>query len=753
MKTGICLFLGAFLFCESLLSQTQWKFINDNPPRIKVYSSCLGGNTVYFWCEENLVFKTSDAGESFEVLPPYGPVDNTSLGCCDRHGIAFADSLIGYITDIGHGEFRTVDGGKTWVKTADRGSNISLVEFGSTTVGWKVGGGGAYKTTDAGETWNFFSAPFFNGGIYSNIYALDEQRVWVLKSYYNGRPVEGSIWYSSDGGSTWNQLQTGLISSEENQVVYHDMLMKSSGEGIAIGRIYRPSLNERKAFIQRTDDFGNTWTTAELPDYNLNDVLSIDDSTWVIPGNIGSYPNNNLIQLRSEDYGQSWEESFPFIYTGYNYLYSSIYVPAFETILVSTLSGVYKSIDKGRTYFRITTDYDIYVKDVVVDEQPLSDESQTIMARSFNRSYLLSQDGGHSWELKEIPMELGNELWGVRIAGEVIYIIVDQIRLYKSSDGGANWTRVYVPVWSGLRALDVFDPNTLVLQGHPDLCTSFDGGTTWTTSPFPGRFWLNESVMLDPNQIVAIGGFYGSGTQGIFYKTSDNGFNWHIVDTPDEIEQLSMVNNKIGFALNAYNFYKTTDGGDSWVIIKTANDYFDTFSAFCFKDSLNGLLHSGESFLKTEDGGDSWEIVDLRFPFSSVEKLIVNNKGDLLAVSRGNLLVYPSNDSLNNETPDGNIDSLFVNKYVLLQNVPNPFNPETRIPLLVSREGYVTLKIYNILGQEVRTLFSGFLDTGKHYFKWDGVDDSGRNVSSGIYIYCITDNKGVSSTKRMILMK
>jgi photosystem II stability/assembly factor-like uncharacterized protein len=753
MKKLIYLFLSILIGRAFLLSQNYWHFINNNPPQIKVYSSCLIGNTVYFWCDGNIVFKTPDAGNSFEVLSPYGPVNNTSLGCCDRHGIAFADSFIGYITDIGHGEFRTVDGGRIWEKTANVGSNISLVEFGSASIGWKLGEGGLYKTTDAGETWKLLSASFFGAGIFSNIYALDEQNVWVLKSYYYGRDVEGSIWYSLDGGSSWNQLQTGLISSDENQIEYYDILIKSSGEGIAIGRIFRPSLNERKSFIQKTNDFGVTWTTRELPDNYFNDVLSIDDSTWIILGNTGFYPDNSIVQLRSDDNGLSWNESNPSTSTGYNLLYSSIYVPGFESILVATVSGIYKSVDKGRTYLKVNTDYDIYVKDVTLDNKPLSTPSQTIVAESNNRSYLISKNAGHSWKLKEIPGELGNQLWEVKISEEVIYIVVDQTRLYKSIDGGISWTRINVPVWYALRALEVFDQNTLVLQGYMNLFTSFDGGTTWLTAPFPNNFWLNESVMLDLNQVVAIGSFYNSGNQGIFYKSFDNGFNWRIEDTPHEIKQISMINDRVGFALNNYNFYKTTDAGDSWKVIKRSNDYSEAFSAFCFKDALHGLLHSGEIFLKTENGGYSWQNIELNFPFSYVEKMVVNNKGDYFAVSGGNLLVSFSDDSIKNEVDTASANKFLINKYLLLQNIPNPFNPETRIPVFVFQEGSVTLKIYDVLGKEVRNLFSGYLNSGKHYFRWDGSDNFGFKLSSGIYFYRMTDSRGASSVKRMILMR
>lgn len=95
-------------------AQILWKMIAPYPPRLAAYSSVTVGNKAYFWCSNNIVFSTSDGGATFTVYSPYGPIRDVALGCCSNQGIAFADSMIGYITDIAHGEFRTTDGGYTW---------------------------------------------------------------------------------------------------------------------------------------------------------------------------------------------------------------------------------------------------------------------------------------------------------------------------------------------------------------------------------------------------------------------------------------------------------------------------------------------------------------------------------------------------------------------------------------------------------------------------------------------------------------
>lgn len=92
------------------------------------------------------------------------------------------------------------------------------------------------------------------------------------------------------------------------------------------------------------------------------------------------------------------------------------------------------------------------------------------------------------------------------------------------------------------------------------------------------------------------------------------------------------------------------------------------------------------------------------------------------------------------------------NEYALKEAYPNPFNPETTIQFSVPENGFMTLKVYNIMGQEVRTLVDNFMVRGYHSVVWDGTDDSGASASGGVYLYRINAN-GYSKTMKMILLK
>ena len=90
--------------------------------------------------------------------------------------------------------------------------------------------------------------------------------------------------------------------------------------------------------------------------------------------------------------------------------------------------------------------------------------------------------------------------------------------------------------------------------------------------------------------------------------------------------------------------------------------------------------------------------------------------------------------------------------YKLYQNYPNPFNPSTHVRFSVPDDEYVTIKIYDIIGNEVTTLYSAPARPGTYDLNWNGRNADGEMVSSGTYLYRIIAGEFVQS-KKMILLK
>ena len=92
-------------------------------------------------------------------------------------------------------------------------------------------------------------------------------------------------------------------------------------------------------------------------------------------------------------------------------------------------------------------------------------------------------------------------------------------------------------------------------------------------------------------------------------------------------------------------------------------------------------------------------------------------------------------------------------EFALHQNYPNPFNPQTNIPYDLAEGGDVVLRIYNLLGQEVRTLVRERQAPGRYTVQWSGMDDRGVSVSSGIYFYQVSVAGKFQDAKRLMLLK
>jgi hypothetical protein len=90
--------------------------------------------------------------------------------------------------------------------------------------------------------------------------------------------------------------------------------------------------------------------------------------------------------------------------------------------------------------------------------------------------------------------------------------------------------------------------------------------------------------------------------------------------------------------------------------------------------------------------------------------------------------------------------------FALYQNYPNPFNPTTLINFDLPKASKVSIEIYNLRGQKVRTLVDGLMDAGSHSFQFDATDDMGNKLPTGIYLYMFRTIE-FQKIKKLTIMK
>lgn len=143
----------------------------------------------------------------------------------------------------------------------------------------------------------------------------------------------------------------------------------------------------------------------------------------------------------------------------------------------------------------------------------------------------------------------------------------------------------------------------------------------------------------------------------------------------------------------------------------------------------------------------SGAIVNLEFEILKVQSA---NPGGLMKISE--LTINGVDVSVNFQADKLTMDSAIPEEYVLSQNYPNPFNPETKICYQLPQTDQVTIMIYNSLGQNIRTLVNKVQPAGSYSTRWDGRDDEGMAVASGIYLYEIKADQ-YHEVKKMLLLR
>jgi hypothetical protein len=147
---------------------------------------------------------------------------------------------------------------------------------------------------------------------------------------------------------------------------------------------------------------------------------------------------------------------------------------------------------------------------------------------------------------------------------------------------------------------------------------------------------------------------------------------------------------------------------------------------------------------------------------------IVSNRVDVSSLEKGKSYFWKvrtkTNDNVYSEysgqavfkiddkLTDINGSAIIPEKFEVSQNYPNPFNPTTVINYSIPEKQFVTVKIYNMLGQEIKTLISQDVNAGVYSITWNGTSDSGAKVATGSYIYRVSAGSNLV-TKKMLLLK
>lgn len=207
--------------------------------------------------------------------------------------------------------------------------------------------------------------------------------------------------------------------------------------------------------------------------------------------------------------------------------------------------------------------------------------------------------------------------------------------------------------------------------------------------------------------------------------------------------------NGLTFEMNRIDWETPLNSLEEWKIVNASNMLHPMHS---HSEQFQVYSRNGNTNLPPEDKG--WKDTVLINPLETVRVLVKfeTYKGiflfhchNLEHEDEGMMLNYKIVDPIGINENNGNIPD----EYKLHQNYPNPFNPETKIRFDLPESGNVTLKVYDQLGKEVSTLFSGYKNAGSYEVSFNA-DRSG--LASGVYFYkLIADKK--SFTKRMILEK
>jgi photosystem II stability/assembly factor-like uncharacterized protein len=744
----------------------------------------------YIVGQDGIILKSLDAGENWEL--------KQTRYTNNFNRVKFRDDLVGWIIGERGLILHTTDGGVTWnQQISNAPANLSGIEFTSDDSIFVVGDLNTILLTENnGQTWqpiSFTPDQLIDPG-YRDVFFFDQQHGWIggyaYYEYYN--MWVGLVLETSDGGETWQQVKPSSIR------ITNTIESEGSGGGQGVfssGSIQQLCYSDSVHGLFLTEQVIQDYGRGNLPLYTLDRGKKYKCK---IPGSRdGSFEGKGRFAFRTEEKvirtGYRGEFSFS-SYKGkvWDYLNPECRAIKSFTIgndgkILATREPLYRTT--GGHWDRLWTMSDDYGKSWY-------DFVPEVYDSVGNKIEITYGPGILNFDTPFYSIDDESTLWTIYYSN---YPELGSV--YESTDLGKTWHWIKSGVDRKLGVQNDYPPNVIkflspdtllryeaiIEQPEPgintpvlDIKVSFDGGKTYEHYEFPNIWNVIMPIGSYSFSLIKDNYFFNSksgfliGTDGNIIKTDDAGRTWRVVNS-DVVEMLwdiEFINPLVGYVVGEFGrILKTVDGGETWQ--KTNSGTQDNIYSIVFKNDMEGLAGTENGMLRTTDGGETWEGVPMRYHQGLVRFVEFDRDGNGYAFtpSLPRNLTYFSwhTDETGHVKPVGynflltmKNDDTFVEEttgsqniplsFSLEQNYPNPFNNSTKIIYHLSKQEKVTLKIFNLQGQLVRTLVDESQRLGKHTIAWSGKSNLGSRVASGIYIFKLQSSRLVE-TKKMLYLR
>jgi photosystem II stability/assembly factor-like uncharacterized protein len=741
---------------------------------------------VYAGAATGGVFKSTDLGNTwFPVFDEQAvlPVGDIAVDPTDGNilYVGTGEANGGHNNFAGAGVYKTTDGGFTWT-SAGLEATVSIGRIlidplnpqrvFVAAVGSYFGPQperGVYRSTDGGVTWEqslFVSDS--TGAIDlamhpSNpliLYAAMWERVRRPESSHLFGPTSG-VYRSTDGGDTWHELTNGLPDAALTDIGRIGLALSPTSPSVVYA-LFTDGYNYAGTF--KTTNGGDSWLNAD-PDFEASGGFfgfswyfgqirvhpSDPNHIWILDGEL----------IRSTNGGASFTMQVPF-HVDYHAL---AYHPRNPSILFAGNDGGIDVSMNGGTYW------------VEVPSLPIT-QFYEIGLDFLNpqRLYGGTQDNG---TVRTLTGAFDD--WVDIYGGDGFYVSVDPTNsnviyaesqygfLGRSDNGGTSWVFIFdgngdPTNWSTPVVMDPTDHLTLY-YGSNRVWRTTNAGNTWTvlsgdlTGGTP-RLNTITTIAVAPNNSAVI---YAGTADGRVWVSTNGGTSWinrtsglpyrwvtRVAVDPGRPEVAYVTFSGLKWRDPQPHIFRTTDTGAGWMDI-SSNLPDAPINGLAVDPNRPNVLFVGSDVgaYFSQDTGATWNVLGNNLPMVSVYDLKIHSTEDFLVAGTHGRSMYKINLEQVVDVRDG---VRVPTALKLEQNYPNPFNPSTTIRYELSFGSKISLKVYNLLGQEVRTLFSGNRPAGVHSVSWDGRDNQGRSVASGVYVYRL-EGRASSETRKMVLAR